>query len=157
MQRRGRNDSCGDSARKGVAGEPTSRGAVAGRQCRQSPGVAMRSMVTVALGVALALAGAGAAKAVAPPPPPPHELAPIVVSGVLPGPKLWKVTRGEHVLWVLGTTTPAPKRMQWVSREAEHVIGQSGTVLLGARASMTADIGLIRGALLLPRALKARN
>jgi hypothetical protein len=98
-----------------------------------------------------------ASAAVTPPPAAPRELAPVMVSGVQPGPKLWKVTRGDRVLWVLGTLTPAPKRIEWTSREAERAIAASGNVLLGARASVTADIGLIRGALLLPKALKARN
>jgi hypothetical protein len=80
-----------------------------------------------------------------------------MVSGVQPGPKLWKVTRGEHVLWVLGTLTPAPKRIEWTSREAERAIAASGVVLLGARATVDADIGLLRGMLLLPKALKSRN
>jgi hypothetical protein len=89
--------------------------------------------------------------------PAPHVLAPVVVSGVQPGPKLWKVTRGGHVLWVLGTLTPAPKRIEWTSREAERAIASSGVVILGARATVKVDIGFYRGALLLPRALKARN
>jgi hypothetical protein len=93
----------------------------------------------------------------APVAPAPRELAPVMVSGVQPGPKLWKVTRGERVLWVLGTLTPAPKRIEWTSREAERAIATSGVVLLGARATVKADIGLFRGALLLPKALKARN
>jgi hypothetical protein len=87
----------------------------------------------------------------------PRVLAPVVVSGVQPGPKLWKVTRGGHVLWVLGTLTPAPKRIEWTSREAERAIASSGVVILGARATVKVDIGFFRGALLLPRALKARN
>jgi uncharacterized protein YbaP (TraB family) len=104
----------------------------------------------------LALA-ASPAHATAPAAPVPRELAPVVVSGVQPGPRLWKVSRGDRVMWVLGTLTPAPKRMEWTSREAERAIAGSGTVLLGARASVRADIGLIRGAMLLPKALKARN
>jgi hypothetical protein len=105
---------------------------------------------------AAAFSFAGLAPA-APVAPTPRELAPVVVSGVQPGPKLWKVTRGDHVLWVLGTLTPAPKRIEWTSREAERAIAASGVVLLGARATVKADIGFFRGALLLPKALQARN
>lgn len=107
------------------------------------------------LAVALLLAPSLHAAPVAAPVP--RELAPVMVSGVQPGPKLWKVSRGTHVMWVLGTLTPAPKRIEWQSREAERAIAASGQVLLGARASVKADIGLLRGALLLPKALKARN
>jgi len=89
--------------------------------------------------------------------PEPRELAPVMVSGVQPGPKLWKVSRDGHVLWVLGTMTPAPKRIEWQSRETGRVLDDAGVVLLGARATVGADIGLLRGMLLLPKALKARN
>ncbi|MGH8028665.1 MAG: TraB/GumN family protein, partial [Arenimonas sp.] len=48
-------------------------------------------------------------------------------------------------------------RIEWQSREAERAIAASGHVLLGARATVDADIGLLRGMLLLPKALKSRN
>jgi hypothetical protein len=53
--------------------------------------------------------------------------------------------------------TPAPKRIEWTSREAERAIASSGVVILGARATVKVDSGFFRGALLLPKALKARN
>ena len=113
----------------------------------------MRSLlVLLALSCTLA-----ASPLAATPVPAPRELAPVMVSGVQPGPKLWKVTRGDHTMWVLGTLTPAPRRIEWTSREAERAIAASGVVLLGARATVNADIGFFRGALLLPKALKARN
>ena len=31
-----------------------------------------------------------------------------VVAGVQPGPGLWKVTRGENLMWILGTVAPVP-------------------------------------------------
>ena len=40
----------------------------------------------------------------------------VVVTGVQPGPGLWKVSKGEHVLWILGTLSPLPNQMQWDSR-----------------------------------------
>jgi hypothetical protein len=85
------------------------------------------------------------------------ELAPVMVSGVQPGPKLWKATRGGHTLYILATLTPAPKRIDWQSREVEKVLDESGTVLLGARASVTADAGLFRSLLLVPKMLGARK
>ena len=33
-------------------------------------------------------------------------IAPVVVSGLQPGPRLWKVSRDGRVMWVLGTLTP---------------------------------------------------
>ena len=58
------------------------------------------------------------------PPPPPAEQAEavaaedviaetILVAGQRPGPGLWKVSKGDHVLWVFGTcllyTSPSPR------------------------------------------------
>ena len=58
------------------------------------------------------------------------DLPVVVVTGVQPGPGLWKVSKGDHVLWVLGTLSPLPRAMQWQSREVDEVIGASQQVLL---------------------------
>lgn len=49
----------------------------------------------------------------------------ILVSGSRPGPGLWKVSKGEHVMWVFGSYSPVPVKMEWRSREVEKVIAQS--------------------------------
>lgn len=56
-------------------------------------------------------------------------LAPVVVTGVLPGPALWKVSKGTHVMWVLGLTSPVPRNMQWKSAEVESRMATSQAVL----------------------------
>jgi uncharacterized protein YbaP (TraB family) len=114
----------------------------------------MKTIPALVLAAVLLTASAHAA---APAPAPPRELAPVLVSGVQPGPPLWKATRDGHVLWILGTVTPAPKRLQWQSREVGKVLDDAGVVLLGARASVTSDIGRFRSLLLLPKALRARR
>jgi hypothetical protein len=81
----------------------------------------------------------------------------MVVSGVQPGPGLWRVSRGDNVMWVLGTLTPLPKKMEWVSREVEQVIAESREVLLGPGATLKDKIGMFRGLLLLPAALGSRK
>jgi uncharacterized protein YbaP (TraB family) len=53
----------------------------------------------------------------------------ITVVGERPGPRLWKITRGEHVLWLLGTLNHLPSSLRWRSSEVERVIGQSREVL----------------------------
>lgn len=53
------------------------------------------------------------------------DLEAMVVRGVQPGPGLWKVSKGDHVLWILGTLSPLPKRLQWQATEVETIIGQS--------------------------------
>jgi hypothetical protein len=81
----------------------------------------------------------------------------IVVSGELPGPGLWRISKGEHFMWVLGTQYPLPKRMKWVSREVEQAVIESQEVLLPTRASLTAKIGWFKGMLLLPAAMGSRK
>ncbi len=51
------------------------------------------------------------------------------VLGNAPGPRLWKVTKGDHVLWLLGTLDHVPKRMSWHSNEVEQALRHSQQVL----------------------------
>jgi len=100
------------------------------------------------------------AAATTPAPPVPTDvplLAPVVVSGVVPGPGLWKVSKGGHVLWVLGTLSPLPGHMQWESREVEQVLAQSKQVLLEPKVKLKADIGFFGKLFLLPSAYGARK
>jgi len=53
----------------------------------------------------------------------------VVVTGEHEGPRLWKVHKGDHVLWVLGTLTPLPKRLIWQSDSVEAVLQQSQEVV----------------------------
>lgn len=49
----------------------------------------------------------------------------IIVYGRQPGPPMWKVSRGEHVLWLFGVLLPLPENMQWESDKVAAVIAQS--------------------------------
>lgn len=49
----------------------------------------------------------------------------ILVVGQRPGPGLWKVSKGDHVLWVFGTYSPLPKKMEWRSHEVEAILAKS--------------------------------
>ena len=84
-------------------------------------------------------------------------LAPVVVSGVVSGPGLWKVGKGDHVLWVLGTLSPLPGHIQWESREVEQALAQSKQVLLEPKIRLKADIGFFGKLFLLPSAYGARK
>lgn len=53
----------------------------------------------------------------------------IVVVGQRPGPALWKVSKGDHVLWVFGTYSPLPKNMTWRSQAVENALAQSQEML----------------------------
>lgn len=85
------------------------------------------------------------------------DLDTMVVSGVQPGPGLWKVTNGDRTLWILGTLSPLPKKMTWLPRDVEAAIVQSQEVLAPPGVSFDSDVGIIRGALLIPSLLKARK
>jgi uncharacterized protein YbaP (TraB family) len=78
----------------------------------------------------------------------------VVVSGEQPGPGLWKVSRGGHVLWILGTLSPLPKRMTWRSAEVEKIVARSKEVI--GQESVRPDVGFFRGITLLPSLLRAR-
>jgi uncharacterized protein YbaP (TraB family) len=82
----------------------------------------------------------------------------VVVSGELPGPGLWKVSKGDHVMWVLGALTPTPRRMVWQSKAVESVIADADAVLLHPTASLRLGKGGIFGGLfLLPSLMGARK
>ena len=86
------------------------------------------------------------------------DLETLVVSGVQPGPGMWKVSRGDHTLYVLGTVSPLPRRMEWESAEVESVIARSQAVIGPPTVSVgTADVGFFRGITLVPALLRARN
>ncbi len=71
----------------------------------------------------------------------------IVVTGSHAGPRMWQVTNGDHVLWILGVLDPLPDMLEWDSREVEAVLGESQAVILDgmsvkADASLFGKIGL---------------
>jgi uncharacterized protein YbaP (TraB family) len=68
------------------------------------------------------------------------QLEEIQVIGERPGPRLWKVTRGDHVLWLLGTLNHVPRKMIWRSSEVETALSQSQQVLPSG-PSVSASIG----------------
>jgi len=61
----------------------------------------------------------------------------VLVTGEHPGPGLWKVSRGEHALWILGTHAPLPNRLVWRSQEVELVISEAQQVLGNYSASFS--------------------
>jgi uncharacterized protein YbaP (TraB family) len=56
-------------------------------------------------------------------------IAEIVVEGKHQGPRMWTVHRGDHVLWILGTVTPLPKKMVWQPDAVREVLAQSQQVV----------------------------
>lgn len=46
----------------------------------------------------------------------------VVVEGRHEGPRMWVVRHGTHTLWILGTTSPLPKKMVWQPDAVEEVL-----------------------------------
>lgn len=81
----------------------------------------------------------------------------VLVHGNQPGPGLWRVSKGDHTLWILGTLGPLPAGMTWRSGEVEATIAASQEVLGVGRA--TADIGvgaMLKMASLAPAAMRSQ-
>jgi uncharacterized protein YbaP (TraB family) len=79
------------------------------------------------------------------PPPAAEPEAPIEqveVLGERAGPSLWRVSKDDHVLWLLGTLDPLPKRMTWRSREVESVL-QEAQEVLPSNPAISANVGPI--------------
>lgn len=105
--------------------------------------------------VLLACGSASAAFAVEPPAP----IEEVLVTGQQPGPGLWRVTRTAdgtgHVLWILGSYGPLPKKLSWRSAELEAALAESQAVI--APVSMRASVGALGGMTLLPSLVGLRR
>src|ERR1700749_2244636 len=53
----------------------------------------------------------------------------VVVVGEHAGPRMWRVSKGDHVLWILGTISPLPRKMIWQSDSVADVLPQTQEVL----------------------------
>lgn len=53
----------------------------------------------------------------------------VAVVGQHKGPQMWRVGAGDHVLWILGTMQPLPKKMTWDARDVEKVLGEVQEVI----------------------------
>ena len=78
---------------------------------------------------------------VAAPPPGVVQLQAVTLSGEQPGPALWEVRRGDHVMWIIGTMAPLPKHAQWQWTDLERVLGRASELLEAPSAPVTAPAG----------------
>lgn len=110
---------------------------------RLAPALALALALATALpGVSTAAAQAVGAPADIPVADEPVEE--VVVAGERAGPGLWKVRKGDHTLFLLATIAPAPKKLEWRSREVESVLSRA-QAFVPARPEVDADIGPISG------------
>jgi hypothetical protein len=82
-----------------------------------------------------------------------EELETVVVTGE-PVPRLWKVSKGDHVLWVTNNAV-LPAGRKWRTDAMDAHIAESQLVLYPGRASARPDVGVLKGITLLPAAFKA--
>jgi hypothetical protein len=85
------------------------------------------------------------------------ELQPIVISARPAGPALWKVSSGDHVLWVLGTLSVAPKHFKWRSDDIERVLASSQALLGSPGIMPDANLGVFSMMRLLPMVIHMGN
>lgn len=85
----------------------------------------------------------------------PPTLDAVLVTGEQPGPGLWKVSKDEHVLWILGAQYPLPKNITWKADEVEQAIAQSQVVLADASAKF--ELSFFHKLTLLPAVYGARK
>ena len=61
----------------------------------------------------------------------------VVITGQRPGPGLWKVSKGEHVMYVFADYSPLPIKMEWRSHEVEGILSRSQEYLPRPRFGLT--------------------
>jgi uncharacterized protein YbaP (TraB family) len=81
----------------------------------------------------------------------------VVVTGDQPGPGLWLVRKGGNDLWILGTVSPLPAKMQWQSAQLEQLVASAQEVIYAPSVSVNSDIGRLRALTLLPSLIGIKN
>ncbi len=81
----------------------------------------------------------------------------ILVTGERAGPGMWRISKGNHELWILGVLSPLPKDMHWRSTAVNQRIAESQAVLAPPAIDIHANVGFFRGLTLLPSLFHARK
>ena len=61
----------------------------------------------------------------------------VVVTKHLPGPALWKVTKGDAQVFILGAATPLPHLLQWDTLRLENALNGADALYLEPRPSLS--------------------
>lgn len=76
----------------------------------------------------------------------------VTVQGEQPGPALWEVRRGDHVLWIVGTLSPLPKHAQLQWTKLEQALARSSELLEAPSARLKMPPSLFQRLALQPSA-----
>ncbi len=74
-----------------------------------------------------------------------------------PGPLMWRVSRDDHVVWIIGTMSPVPTGLKWNDRQMRAVLAESDEVLGQISYSASVDGGRFAVIRSIPALLKARK
>lgn len=89
---------------------------------------------------------------------PPVVLDTVMVSGTQPGPGMWKVSKGDHVLWIVGTHSPLPVKMNWRAKGVESIVSQAQEILGEPGVGVTLkQLGYWTALTMLPNAFEVRK
>lgn len=80
-----------------------------------------------------------------------------VVQGVVPGPGMWKIRKGDNTLYVLGLQSPLSSRMEWNAGKVKAVIARSSEVITEPSVGVGADLGFFAKLALAPSMMKMGN
>ncbi len=97
----------------------------------------------------------GAAWAQEESPAPAADTEQVLIVGQRPGPGLWKISKGDHVLYVFGDYSPLPVKMDWRSQEVEAIIAKSQEFLL--KPAFGVSVGFWGMVKMLPSAFSFKN
>ena len=75
---------------------------------------------------------------------PTFEIDTIVVEGLQPGPGMWRISKGDHDLWVMGSLSPLPSEMSWNSDLVESIIRDSQEYIQPPRLMVHADVNFFQ-------------
>jgi hypothetical protein len=82
----------------------------------------------------------------------------ISVVGEQPGPGMWKVTKGDNTMWIIGTHTPLPRNMKWKAKGLKEVIASAQEILSPPGVSIDGDqIGFFTAISLIPTAMDSHK
>lgn len=79
----------------------------------------------------------------------------VVITGQRPGPGLWKVSKGNNVMYVFGEYAPLPVKMEWRSHEIEAILAKSQEYL--PKPSFGVSVGWWGGLKMLPFAIGVKD